>query len=162
MRSDQGKIDRSGRPCFHRGGSSRKGGRRKAPIPVTPSKSPLRLPPRRLAHHVLGGEGHQDIWVKSVDFALIALIVLNIFAVILESVPTLSMVHGPVFHAFDLFSVGVFTVEYLLRVWTAVELGDARFKHPVWGRLRYMATPLAIVDLLAVLPFFLGIFVELD
>lgn len=100
--------------------------------------------------------------MKSVDFALIALIVLNIFAVILESVPTLSMVHGPVFHAFDLFSVGVFTVEYLLRVWTAVELGDARFKHPVWGRLRYMATPLAIVDLLAVLPFFLGIFVELD
>lgn len=111
---------------------------------------------------MLGGEGHSDLWVRVVDGALIALIVLNILAVILESVPTLSISHGPVFHAFDLFSVGVFTVEYALRVWTAIELDDKRFKHPLWGRLRYMATPLAMIDLLAVLPFFMGYFVELD
>jgi voltage-gated potassium channel len=111
---------------------------------------------------MLGGEGHNDIWVKAIDGALIALIVLNILAVILESVPTLSISHGPVFHLFDLVSVGVFSIEYVLRVWTAVELPDQRFKHPLWGRLRYMTTPLAIVDLLAVLPFFLGYFVEFD
>ncbi len=121
-----------------------------------------RMSMRRLLHHMLGGEGHDDLRVKLIDGALIALIVLNIFAVILESVPTLSMAHGPVFHAFDLFSVGVFTVEYVLRVWTAVELNHTRYQHPLWGRLRYMATPLALVDLLAILPFFLGYFVELD
>lgn len=129
---------------------------------MTPTHKPTPMTGRRLIHHMLGGEGHNDVWVKIVDGALIALIVLNIVAVILESVPTLSISHGPVFHIFDLFSVGVFSVEYALRVWTAVELGDKRFKHPLWGRLRYMATPLAIVDLLAVLPFFLGYFVEFD
>lgn len=129
---------------------------------MNPTHKQPRMATRRLIHHMLGGEGHNDVWVKLVDGALIALIVLNILAVILESVPTLSISHGPVFHAFDLFSVGVFTVEYVLRVWTAVELNDHRFKHPVWGRLRYMTTPLAIVDLLAVLPFFLGYFVEFD
>ncbi len=156
------KLHLCASPCFPGGRSSTKGPQATGKSIVTPSRSLLRHPLRRLVHHFLGGEGHRDIWVKAIDLALIALIVLNIFAVILESVPTLSMAHGPVFHAFDLFSVGVFTIEYVLRVWTAVELDDARFKHPLWGRLRYMATPLAIVDLLAVLPFFLGIFVELD
>lgn len=117
---------------------------------------------RRHVHHMLGGEGHQDPWVKLIDYALIGLIILNIISVILESVATLQIAHGPVFHYFDLFSVAVFSVEYVLRVWTAVEHEDRRFHHPLWGRLRYMATPLAIIDLLAVLPFFLGIFVEID
>lgn len=111
---------------------------------------------------MLGGDGHTDLVVKAVDWFLIGLIVANVGAVVLESIEHLSIAHGPVFHVFDLFSVAVFTLEYLLRLWTAVELADARFHHPVWGRLRWMASPMAIIDLLAVLPFFLGMFVELD
>jgi voltage-gated potassium channel len=117
---------------------------------------------RRLVYHMLGGEGHQDPWVRFVDYFLIGLILLNIFSVVLESVASLSIAHGPIFHAFDLISVAIFSVEYVFRIWTCVESDNPAFRHPVLGRLRYMATPLAIIDLLAVLPFYLGMFVEID
>lgn len=111
---------------------------------------------------MLGGEGHDDVLVKAVDWFLIVMIVLNVLAVVLESFEHLSIAHGPYFHAFDLMSVAVFSVEYLLRLWTAVELEDPRFRHPLWGRLRWAVSAMAIIDLLSVLPFFLGMFVELD
>lgn len=117
---------------------------------------------RRTVYHLLGGDGHDDALVKALDWFLIAMIVLNVLAVVLESLEHLSIAHGPAFHAFDLFSVGVFSLEYLLRLWTAVELDDPRFRHPVLGRLRWAVSPMAIIDLLAVLPFYLGMFVELD
>lgn len=111
---------------------------------------------------MLGGEGHSDLLVKLVDSFLIALIVLNVVAVVMESVEHLSIAHGPVFHAFDLISVGIFSLEYLLRLWTAVEIDEPRYRHPVWGRLRWAVSPMAIVDLLSVLPFYLGLMVEAD
>jgi voltage-gated potassium channel len=51
-------------------------------------------------------------------------------------------------------------VEYLARVWCSVE--DPRFGRAITGRLRYMLTPLALIDLLAIAPFYLGMFVSLD
>ena len=49
-----------------------------------------------------------------------------------------------------------------MRVWTAVEVEDERFHHPFYGRLRYIFTPMAIVDLVAIVPFYLGMFFEVD
>jgi voltage-gated potassium channel len=132
------------------------------PHPATRHRPRHSRPLRRTVYHVLGGEGHEDLWVRLVDWFLIALIVLNVVAVVLESMEHLSIAHGPVFHAFDLFSVMVFSVEYLLRLWTAVESDDPRYRHPLWGRLRWMVSPMALVDLIAVLPFYLGFFVEMD
>lgn len=117
---------------------------------------------RRTVYHMLGGEGHDDRLVKVIDWFLIVMIVLNVIAVVLESMEHLAIAHGPAFHVFDLFSVAVFSIEYVLRLWTAVELDEPRYRHPVWGRLRWMVSPMAIVDLLSVLPFYLGMFVEMD
>ncbi|RAU23517.1 ion transporter [Paramagnetospirillum kuznetsovii] len=117
---------------------------------------------RRTVYHMLGGEGHSDLLVKIVDSFLIILIGLNVLAVVMESVEHLSIAHGPVFHAFDLISVAIFSMEYLLRLWTAVEIDEPRYRHPVWGRLRWAVSPMAVVDLLSVLPFYLGIVVEMD
>jgi len=65
-----------------------------------------------------------------------------------------------VFQTLEVVSVAVFTLEYLGRAWWAVE--DPRYRHPVWGRLRYLVTPLALIDLVAILPFYLAQFVGLD
>jgi len=88
--------------------------------------------------------------VRAFHAMLFALIVANIAAVVAGSVPSLQTRHA---HAFDLFeslSVAIFLVEYLLRVWSST--ADPRYRHPLWGRLRFVATPIAIVDLLAILP----------
>jgi len=115
---------------------------------------------RRKVYQMLGGEGRHTPLVKLVDFSLMTLICVNCVFSMLESVERLAIMHGRVFHDFDIISVGIFSVEYALRVWTAVEMD--KYSHPLWGRLRYMVTPLAIVDMLAVLPFYLGFFLQLD
>ena len=90
---------------------------------------------------------------KYFDPFIMALISLNVLAVVLETVKYLNASYGWLFHAFDVFSVAVFTVEYILRAWSCTE--DPRFRAPVSGRLRYLITPMAIIDLLAILPFYL-------
>lgn len=115
---------------------------------------------RRKVYQMLGGEGHRSRLVRAIDFALMTLICVNCIFSMLESVERLAMVHGQKFHDFDVISVAIFSVEYLLRLWTAVEM--PKYSHPLWGRLRWLITPLAIVDLLAVLPFYLGFFVRFD
>jgi voltage-gated potassium channel len=90
---------------------------------------------------------------KYFDPLIMGLIVLNVIAVVLETVNWIYVRYATFFHIFDLFSVAVFSVEYVLRLWTCTV--DPRFRDPIRGRLRYMITPLAIIDLLAVLPFYL-------
>jgi voltage-gated potassium channel len=97
---------------------------------------------------------------KYFDPFIMSLIVLNVAAVVLETVDWLNASYGWLFHAFDVFSVAVFTVEYTLRVWSCTE--NPKFRAPVSGRLRYLITPMAIIDLIAILPFYLPfIFPEL-
>jgi voltage-gated potassium channel len=55
-------------------------------------------------------------------------------------------------------ATAIFSVEYVLRLWTIVDLHDPRFAHPIWGRLRYMRSFFAVVDLVAILPALLGFF----
>lgn len=63
-------------------------------------------------------------------------------------------------HGFELFTVCVFTIEYFLGLWSAVE--DEKYRHPFFGRLRYMGSWLAIIDLLAILPFYFRTFTVVD
>ncbi|RMG71485.1 MAG: ion transporter [Bacteroidetes bacterium] len=86
------------------------------------------------------------------DVVLMSLILLNVLAIVLESVDSIYTPYKPWFQAFDLLSIVFFSAEYLLRVWTIT--CDPRYSHPVWGRLRYMFSFMALVDLLAILPFY--------
>ena len=91
---------------------------------------------------------------------LMILIVMNGVAVVLETVEEISLHLQPLFDALETFSVAVFAVEYLLRLWIAPL--DPRYAKPVTGRLRYALTPVAIIDLLAVLPVFLPLLFPFD
>lgn len=84
---------------------------------------------------------------------ILLLIVGNVAAVVLESVAALRAAGGRFFDWFEYFSVGIFTIEYLARLWSCT--ADARYAQPVRGRIRYALSPMALVDLLAVLPSYL-------
>ena len=99
-------------------------------------------------------------WDKVVNTFIIVLIILNVIAVMLETVPTLQPRYNDFFHYFELISVIIFTIEYILRVWSSNH--DPKFKHSIHGRLRYMLTPAALIDLMAILPFYLHLILVLD
>jgi len=86
------------------------------------------------------------------DVILLVLILLNVLAVILETVKSLQLRFASVFGAFEIFSVGVFSVEYAARVWACTT--DPRYSQPIVGRLRYLSGFDGVVDLLAILPFY--------
>lgn len=90
------------------------------------------------------------------DVGIIALILLNTAAVIVETLPGVTSAYGPALRAFELVSVVIFSVEYVLRLWSIT--ADARYARPVGGRVRWMLTPFAIIDVLAVVPAFLFAF----
>jgi voltage-gated potassium channel len=96
------------------------------------------------------------------DIFLISLIALNVLAVIVESVHSIQIKYGDQLKTFELFSVLIFSVEYLLRVWTSIEAKGQEHSQPFLSRLRYMLTPMAIIDLLAVAPFYLVFFFSVD
>jgi voltage-gated potassium channel len=106
---------------------------------------------------VLNGEGGDRLG-RAVDVFFIALICLNVLAVILETDRAFREPHQFIFYSFLLFSTIVFTVEYALRLWACTV--DSRFQSPFWGRVRYALTPLAFIDLITVIPFYLSLFIQ--
>lgn len=95
-----------------------------------------------------------------IDRFLMILIGLNVLAIILESVNDIYAQFQTQFFWFEVFSVAVFSVEYLLRLWTIVEK-RTKSGTPI-TRWQYTKSPLAIIDLLAILPFYLQFFFVLD
>ena len=96
------------------------------------------------------------------DMFMVVLILSNVAAIILETVDVISEAAGSFFYLFELFSVIIFTTEYILRVWSSVEEPSGRFSSPFLGRLRYILSPMAIIDLIAFLPFYLSTFFGVD
>ena len=97
---------------------------------------------------------------KSLDSWIGILIVVNLFALVLEHVPALFDPYKHIFHYFDIFSVAVFVIEYFLRFYLAPE--DEEFQRKSMPRVGYIFSPFAIIDFLAVAPFFLQAFIPID
>lgn len=93
---------------------------------------------------------HQTLLSRTITFVLMGAIIVSIIIVMLSSVQEIWQDHRPLLFQLDWYIVVIFMVEYLLRVWTCVE--DPRYVRPVLGRLRYIVTPMALIDLAAILP----------
>ena len=120
----------------------------------------LRL--RARTHALLsGGESHEP-WARAIEWGLIGLIILNIAAIVLESVPAIGGRFPAAFQYLDIISVLVFTLEYGLRLWSAPEADSGTSRSVLTGRIRFALTPLAIIDLLAIIPFYVGLLIGLD
>ena len=108
---------------------------------------------RRRAWKIVEAAETGDIVSRRFDVFMVTLIFLNVVAVILGSVPSIQASFSGSLWNFERFSITVFSIEYLTRLWSCVE--DERFSHPVKGRIRFFFRPLVLLDLLAIAPFFL-------
>ena len=97
---------------------------------------------------------------RLVNTLLMLLILVNVLAVILESVEAYHRQYREWFWRLEVFSVTLFTIEYLLRAWIAVD--NPAYGRGWRGRVRYVLSPMALIDLLAILPFFLSMFFAID
>ncbi|MCY7351560.1 MAG: ion transporter [Cytophagaceae bacterium] len=112
---------------------------------------------RRIFYQVLETSGGRRSGLsRAFNLLLVSIIALNALAIVLHTVKPIDARFPRLFVDFELFSVIFFTIEYGLRLWVCVE--NERYRHPVWGRLRYVVSLGALVHLLAVLPFYLSHF----
>jgi voltage-gated potassium channel len=93
------------------------------------------------------------------EFSLITLIILNIFAIVVDSVKQIDHDYHDLLDAFEAFSISIFTIEYILRIYSIVE--NPKYRDRVSGRFRFIVSPMAIIDLLAFIPYYLA-FLPLD
>jgi len=117
---------------------------------------------RRDVHDILevGGDAHPA--GRFVNVFIVILIFLNAFAFAAETVDHLADRYGPYFRAFNICSVVVFSIEYVLRLWSAVDIPMLSRMKPWRARLRYALRPLMLIDLFAVLPFYFSWLVPVD
>ena len=100
---------------------------------------------RRRTYEILEGATDEPRG-RILNGLLIGLIIANVAAIILDSEASIGARYRVWIELFEWFSVLLFTFEYGARVWAAVERDDGRYKAPVTGRLRYMLSPLALID----------------
>ena len=117
---------------------------------------------RRRVHMVLEQGAIGDPVSILVDRLLMALILVNLIAVALESVPEIGSRYALAFELIEYFSLFVFTVEYALRMWSAVEHGMLRHLSPWRARVKYALSPAGLIDLAAILPFWFALVLPAD
>ena len=117
---------------------------------------------RKRTADLLEPDRHWDGLSRILNLLLILLISLNVIAIVFESVQPIYERFERAFRYFEVFSVAAFTIEYFARVWSSIDSRTASDSSPVMGRLKYMLTPLALVDLVAILPFYLSLYVSID
>lgn len=106
---------------------------------------------KRRTHEILEVASPGDRASRVFDIFILSLIGLNVIALVAETVEPVRERAAFLFDAFEIASVAIFTVEYALRLWSCT--ASPRYATAVVGRLRFAATPLALIDLMAILPF---------
>src|SRR5688572_9733438 len=114
---------------------------------------------RRRVYLTLDPSERGGIAERIFEIFLIAIILLNILAIILSSVKTIDEKYDAYFRDFEIFSLVFFTIEYIGRIYSIVEKPE--YRDPIKGRLKFAATTLALVDLFSFLPFYLA-FLPID
>lgn len=115
---------------------------------MTPAPQPG-LSWRRRAHLVIDRGAGDDLSAKLVHGGLVALVIVNIAALVLESVPSLAAAYSHVFYWIELVSTVLFTLEYAIRLWVAPEHARYRGLSPGAARRTYALSPPALLDFLA-------------
>lgn len=128
----------------------------------SPSSPPAPATPGVLGwlYHWLFDTEHEQGYARQIERFVAFLILLSVCAVVLEHVPEVYEPNAHHFHWFDVVTVAIFTVEYVFRWLTASANPDYAGKP--WARLRYTFSFYALVDFVAIAPFYFAQFVTVD
>lgn len=115
---------------------------------------------RKRVYEIIEKAKRGDRYSKVFDIFISCLIITNILAVILETVKSIEPPLHRFFTIFELISVIIFTIEYIIRAWTCVE--SEKYKNAISGRIKYTFSFMALIDLVAILPFYLPFLQGID
>ncbi|MEP6515471.1 ion transporter [Microcoleus vaginatus] len=107
---------------------------------------------KTIIYEILETSDSSNLYSLADDVVITCLILINVAAFIASTSPRLSPEHTSLLANIEIVSSLVFTIEYILRLW--VSTVDRRYSHPLWGRLKYALTPLSLIDLISILPFY--------
>jgi voltage-gated potassium channel len=113
--------------------------------------------PRQRAFEILEHGRRRDLASRILDIILIVLIVANVAVTVAQSVPEVAIAYGARLLAFDRLCVAIFAIEYAVRIWVAPEHLMLRHHSALGARLRFAATPMMVIDALALLPWLLEV-----
>ena len=117
---------------------------------------------RAKTYRILESETSSNVTAKFITLLLILLIISNVAAAIVASEKAIYLLYKDAFIAFELISLSLFSFEYLLRVWCCVESTEYQSLSKSNARLKYIFTPVALIDLITVLPFIIAMFFAID
>lgn len=123
---------------------------------------PSNLPTRKWLHSWLFDTEIEGNYQKDVEKWIGALIILNLIALLFEHVHKIYEPNQHLFHLFDIFSVIIFTFEYLLRLYLSPEESEFTGNKKHTPYVNYIKNPFAIVDFFAVAPFYIQAFLPID
>ena len=118
---------------------------------------------KRRLFEILHVASNDDRAARAVNISIMTIIVLSVISVILETVQAVAGTHRFFFRTVEAVTVIVFSVEFVLRLWVCTL--DPKYVGAVAGRIRFALSPYALIDLLAVAPFYVTLatrYVRLD
>ena len=110
---------------------------------------------KQRVYEILEATDPEDRLGKAVNLIMLVLVVLNVAAVVLETVDGIYLAYGALFSYFAGLSIIIFSVEYFLRIWSCDVV--QKYSLSFLGRLRFALTPLALIDLLVILPVYVSL-----
>ncbi|NUF12610.1 ion transporter [Acinetobacter oleivorans] len=115
---------------------------------------------RKFFYDNLHNHDYETTLSRCINYFLVVLIIGNVAAVLLETVNDLYTSYRVWFDYFEVISIAIFSIEYLLRLWS---IADRDTTQSAWKtRLNWMKSGEAIIDLMAILPAYLNFFVRID
>jgi voltage-gated potassium channel len=123
-----------------------------------PSQLNIRL--RRRIYDLFFNHQIKKNYYSQFEHFITYMILLNMAGLVLEHIPIIYDTRQNIFHLFDVFSLAIFSIEYILRLYVAPE--DPSFKNTKLPRFAFFKSPFALIDLISILPFYLGAFFNAD